>query len=375
MLFRIDRRQHAVRKIQFSVFLLVCLSFLCSLGCKQEQPHEAFRPVVRTMLVKLGSASWASTFSGVVVARHEVQESFRVDGRMARRLVDVGDRVRAGQVLAALDDSDLRLAMESAQAEFQAATSNKAQALSDERRYAVLLSKNVISQSEYDLKHLAADEARARLDKAVRALDLAKNRLDYTDLISRTTGVVTKVSAEAGQVVAAGQPVVSVATNGEMEVLVDIPESRIAGLKDSQAEVTLWAHDNVRYKAVLRETAPAADSATRTYAVRFTLLDPGPEVHLGMTATLSLSDPRSAPTARIPATALFDQGQGAGVWVVDPATGHLTFKRVVVDRYSDQDVYVHGQIADGDVIVVNGVQKLDPTMTVRLDGPTREASL
>ncbi len=214
-------------------YLLLIMSALCLLlfGCKETQQAQPVRPVVRTMQVQLAGGSEERTFSGVVIARYEVQESFRVDGRMLKRLVDVGDRVRAGQVLAVLDENDLRLSMESSQAEFNAARSNKEQALTDERRYASLLSQKVISQAEYDLKRLASDEARGRLEKADRSLKLARNRLDYAGLVCSTDGAVTKVNAEAGQVVAAGQSVYSVAKNGELEVQVDIPESIIQDLK------------------------------------------------------------------------------------------------------------------------------------------------
>lgn len=324
------------------------------------------RPVVKTMRVSLELGSRERTYSGVVVARHEVQESFRVDGRIARRLVEVGDRVRAGQVLAVLDENDLRLSMESALAEYEAAKSNRAQAVTDKGRFDSLLSRNVISRSEFDARHLAADEATGRQQRAERAFALARNRLNYTNLVCSIDGVVTKVVAEAGQVVAPGQGVVTVAKDGEMEVRVNVPESQIQGLKDSPAEVTLWASSDRRIPAVLREIAPEADPATRTYAVRYSLRGAPPSVRLGMTATLRLQDNGGVPVALIPASALLDQSNGIGVWVVDTATGSLSFRRVDIERYTDKGAYARGELADGDIIVVAGVQKLDKDMTVRL---------
>lgn len=347
----------------YCALFLVCLLLA---GCKQaSQPPQA-PPVVKAARVSIASACGERTYSGVVVARHEVLEAFRVGGRVATRRVDVGDRVRAGQILATLDESDLRLSMESALAERTAALSNERQTLTDERRFAALLLRKVVSQSEYDIRRLAADEAKGRMDRAERALELARNAFGYACLRSSSDGVVTRVEAEAGQVVAAGQSIVSVARKGEMEVLVDIPERFIGSLGDSRAEASLWVNETTRYAASLRETAPCADPVTRTYAVRFTLHDPGPEVHLGMTAVLYLANPESDPSARIPASALFNQGGGLGVWIVDPGTGGLAFRKVVVDHYAKRDAYVRGPITESDLVVVAGVQKLDSAMVVRV---------
>lgn len=350
--------------------VVLCLSLP---GCQDAHSNRQSSPVVRTMRVAPESGVENRTYSGVIVARHEVEESFRVGGRIEKRLVDVGDRVRAGQRLASLDEKDLRLATESTQAEWKAAISNQEQAATEERRYATLLSRHVVSQSEYDLKHLAAEEARARLEKAERTHKLAVSQLGYANLLASTDGVVTKVSAEAGQVVSPGQSVVAVARDGALEVQVDIPERRLQDMKNTTAEITLWSNKDVRYRAVLRETAPAADPATRTYAVRYSLPDTDGAVHLGMTATLRLAGPANDRIVRIPASALFNQGAGPGVWIVQPQSGQLTLRPVTVDHYSDRDAFVLGQLADGDAIVTSGVQKLDAGMTVRLaDAPQED---
>jgi len=347
------------------VICVVAMLWLPLSGCREVQSNRPTAPVVRIMRVSPESGVENRTYSGVIVARHEVEESFRVGGRIEKRLVDVGDRVRAGQVLAALDEKDLRLAMESTLAEWKAAQSNQEQALTEERRYTTLLAKHVVSQSEYDLKHLAAEEARARLEKAERSHKLAVSQLGYAKLLASTDGVTTKVSVEAGQVVSLGQPVVTVARDGALEVQVDIPERSLQDLKDTTAEITLWSNRDVRYPAVLRETAPAADAATRTYAVRYSLPNTDGAVRLGMTATLRLASPARARIVRIPASALFNQGSGPGVWIVQLQTGQLTLRPVTVDHYSDRDAFVFGQLADGDAIVTSGVQKLDAGMTVR----------
>ncbi len=358
---------------QCGALLFLAALSLGLVGCREAAPSTPFRPVVNTMRITLDTETARRTYPGVVVARHEVQESFRVGGRIEKRLVDVGDHVREGQALATLDEKDLRLSVESAQAELRAALSSKDQTASDDKRYATLLAKHVVSQSEYDLKHLAADEARSRVERADSALKLAVSQLGYAKLLASTDGVVTKTSAEAGQVVPQGQGVVTVARKGALEVLVDIPERHLKDIKESQAEISFWANRDVRCRAVLRETSPSADPATRTYAVRYSLADADPAVRLGMTATLHLSEAAAAPTARIPASALLNQGSGPGVWRVDVQTGQLTFVPVTVDHYTESDAYVRSaQLAAGDSIVTAGVQKLDKGLTVRLAASATE---
>jgi RND family efflux transporter MFP subunit len=359
------------RKMEVSSFvLLFCFctfSLGALLGCSDKQERPPFRPVVKTVRVALAAESESRTYPGVIVARHEVEESFRVSGRIERRLVDKGDLVRKGQNLAMLDDKDFRLSAESAQAELKAASSNVAQASAEERRYAYLLSQHVVSQSEYDLKRLQSDEAKARSEKADRANKLAQNQLGYTSLVSNDGGVVTKVDAEPGQVVAQGQAVVVVAEGGALEVQADIPEGRLRDIDHSSAEVTLWSQSGLRYRAMLREASPSADPNTRTYAVRFSLVDGDERVHLGMSATLHLSRHGSAKLMRIPSAALFEQGKGPGVWVVEPVTGKLSLRPVEIVRYTDRDALVQGQLREGERVVAAGVQKLDSSMLVRLD--------
>ena len=352
---------------QCGALLFLAALSLGLVGCREAAPSTPFRPVVNTMRITLDTETAQRTYPGVVVARHEVQESFRVGGRIEKRLVDVGDHVREGQVLATLDEKDLRLSVESAQAELRAALSNKDQTANDDKRYATLLAKHVVSQSEYDLKHLVADEARSRVERADSALKLAVSQLGYAKLLASTDGVVIKTSAEAGQVVPQGQSVVTVARKGALEVLVDIPERRLQDIKDTQAEISLWANRDARFRAVLRETSPSADPGTRTYAVRYSLPDANADVRLGMTATLHLSEAAAAPTARIPVSALLNQGSGPGVWRVNVQTGQLTFVPVTVDHYTEGEAYVRSdQLATGDSIVTTGVQKLDKGLTVRL---------
>ena len=349
-----------------ALLYLVALILTVSAGCRDTTPEKSSAPIVKTARVTLTPDSEQRTYSGVIVARREVEEAFRVGGKIEKRMVDVGDRVTKGQILATLDEKDLRLALESSQAELRAALANHEHASTNEARYRQLLERQVVSQAEYDLKHLTMEEAKGRVERADRALKLAQSQLSYATLAASIDGVATKVLAEPGQVVAQGRAVAAVAYQGEMEVLVDIPESRLEDVKSSKAEISLWADRELRIRAVLRETAPAADAATRTYAVRFSLPEADERLRMGMTATLRLTsrtDPR--PMARIPATALVNQGQGPGVWVLDRSAERVVFRPVTVERYAKQDAFVQGNLAEGDMVVTAGAHKLDEKVQVR----------
>jgi RND family efflux transporter MFP subunit len=339
-------------------------------GCKEEAPAFKPDPVVRAMRVTLEPDVEVRAYTGVVRARYEVDEAFRVGGKLAERRVGVGDLVKAGQVLAMLDPEDLALSVESAEAELRAARSNVAQTGADEGRYRELKTKGHVSEAEYDRRKLAADEARARLERAERSLALARNQRDYAVLVASGPGVVTATHVEAGQVVSQGQRIVTLARLDEKEVLVAIPESRLADLEGSRAEVTLWADGQRPYRARLREVAPQADPATRTYAVRFSLPEADEAVRLGMTATLRLVHGSDRPVAHLPLTAILDQGAGASVFVVDPQTRGLKLKPVSIERYGETQVAIGSGLGDGELVVTLGVQKLDEGLKVR----TAEAS-
>lgn len=305
------------------------------------------------------------TFPGVVRPRVESDLGFRIAGKVLRRMVDNGATVEAGQTLAALDDSDLKLQREQAQAELDAAHSSLATAQGAQKRSAELRKEGFSTKADIERLQAVADEAQGRVQKATRALALSENALTYATLKAEKAGVVTSLLMEAGQVVAAGQPAVRVAYLDEKEVLVAVPEGLVEQAKRGNAQVSLWSAPGTRYPASLRELSPAADSATRTYAARFSLPTAGPEVKLGMTASLVLSD-QSPLAVRLPLSALFDQGQGPHVFVVDPDTGVLTLKPVGVAGYEANAVVISAGLAEGESVVALGVQKLDPGQKVRV---------
>jgi RND family efflux transporter MFP subunit len=305
------------------------------------------------------------SFVGTIKPRIEADMGFRVPGKVAKRLVEVGESVDIGQPLATLDEVDLKLQAEQAVAEFNAATGVLAQAAAAETRAKDLRGKGWTTDAQLDSAKAAADEARARLNRAERSVDLTRNSLSYATLEADARGVVTATLFEPGQVVAAGQTAIRVARFAEKEAWVAIPETLVDRARTGTAAVTLWSAPDRKYAARLREIAPAADPATRTYLAKFSLPDAGDNVELGMTATLTLADAATERVARLPLSALFDQGDKPSFYVVEER-GDVMLKPVAVKSYESNDVVITGGVDEGAKVVALGVQKIDPTQKVRV---------
>jgi RND family efflux transporter MFP subunit len=335
-------------------------------ACQDQAVSAVARPErpVQVQRVAYESTKAARDFVGVVRARHETDLGFRVAGKIVARLVNVGDRVRVGDVVARLDEQDLKLQVQSAEAELAAATSNLGQAAADAERYTSLKSRGYASVAEYDRKKWTKDEAEGRLERARRSLELARNQLAYAELKADADGVITATLAEAGQVVAVGQAVARLAHRGEKEAVVALPETWLGEARTARATVRLWSDPDRRFVGRLRELSPQADAATRTYAARFTIADADDSVALGMTATVTLIHGDNATVAKLPLAAIVNRGTGPLVYVVDE-TGTLVRRPVTVSSFSEDVVAVTSGIAEGDKVVVLGVQQLDPGTKVR----------
>jgi len=278
----------------------------------------------------------------------------------------VGARVEPQQPLATLDEIDLRLQAEQAEAELRAATGVLAQAGAAEARATDLRQRGWSTQAQLDQAKATADEARARLSRAERSVELTKNSLSYATLIADAPGVVTATLIEPGQVVAAGQPTIRVARLAEKETVVAIPETLLARASSGKASVSIWSQPHKHYSAKLRELAPSADPTTRTYLAKFSMPDASDDIQLGMTATLTLFDSASERVARLPLSALFNQGQGPSLYVVDAGTGMITLKHVTVKGYESGEVLITDGVEEGAKVVAVGVQKLDPSQKVKV---------
>src|SRR5712672_1229840 len=308
---------------------MLALAVVALVGCNEiaAKKVEPGRPVL-VATVHYEADTPERSFVGTIKPRIETDMGFRVPGKVAKRLFEVGQTVDGGQPLATLDEIDLKLQAEQAEAEFRAATGVLAQAGASEQRAKDLRAKGWTTDAQMDTSRAAADEARARLNRAERSVELTKNSLSYATLLADSRGVVTATLIDPGQVVASGQTAIRVARFAEKEAVVAIPETLVGRAKDGVATVTLWSEANKKYAAKLREVAPSADPATRTYLAKFSLPGAGDSVSLGMTATLTLSDPATERVARLPLSALFSQGGDPSFYIVDDAGERSEERRV-----------------------------------------------
>lgn len=360
-----------VRSIFSSYYRLLtgaalALAVIALTGCNEKVAEKVVpgRPVL-VATVHYESESPERSFVGTIKPRIETDMGFRVPGKVAKRLVEVGQTVDVGQPLATLDEVDLKLQAEQAEAEFRAATGVLAQAAASEQRAKDLRAKGWTTDAQMDTSRAAADEARARLNRAERSVELTKNSLSYATLAADTRGVVTATLIDAGQVVTSGQTAIRVARFAEKEAVVAIPETLVGRAKSGVASVSLWSDADKKYVAQLREIAPAADPATRTYLAKFSLPGAGDSVSLGMTATLTLSDAATERVAKLPLSALYSQGGDPSLYIVDDK-GEITLKPVTVKSYESNNVIISGGVDEGTKVIALGVQKLDPAQKVRV---------
>jgi RND family efflux transporter MFP subunit len=337
--------------------LAACGDEAASSVAKAERPVQVQRVVFRP-------EDATREFVGVVQARHETDLGFRVAGKIVTRIVNVGDRVQIGDVVAHLDPQDLDLQVQSADAELTAALSNLAQAASDALRYENLKARGYAAIADYERKQAAKDEAEGRVTRAQRALDLARNQFAYADLKADADGVITATMAEPGQVVAVGQAVARLAHRGEMEAVVALPENWLDEARQSHAAIRLWSGRGHLFEAKLRELSPQADAVTRTYTARFTIANPNDSVALGMTAAVVLSHAADTQVAKLPLAAILNRGAGPSVFLVDTA-GVLERRPVTISSFNEAAALVTSGIADGDQIVTLGVQMLEAGQKVR----------
>ncbi len=347
------------------VIVIAVLAALAACG-QQAQPPEVIRPV-RTLVAGYGATDAANVYPGEVKPRIESRLGFRVGGKLIDRRVDVGQTVKAGEVLARLDAQDLALAQTAARAQLDAARTDLALAEADFARYRDLYAQNFIGKAELDRRQATLDGARAKHEQAQANYRSQANQAGYAVLVADAPGVVTAVEAEVGQVVAAGTVVVRIARSAAKEVAFSVPEDRIDALRGARrAQVTLWALPGRTYDARVREIAAAADPATRTYAVRLALQQDDPEVRLGMTAVVHLDLAGAGEAMRLPLSALAEKDGKTFVWVVDEKTMTVNATPVVLAGPSGTEVVVAQGLTAGQRVVTAGANLLQPGQKVKL---------
>jgi RND family efflux transporter MFP subunit len=347
-----------------SLLLAALLGGCNSAAQEQETARQAPERPVLVAPVHYASIGQSRSLAATIRPRIESDLGFRVPGKVARRLVQNGDIVRKGQALLVLDTNDLQLQLEQAQADVRAAATTLAQAEADEKRATTLEHSGWQTPANLDKARAAAAEARGRLTRGQRQVELATNALNYATLEADADGIITATPVEPGQVVLSGQLAVRLAHTGELEALVAVPETFVERARAATGTMTLWSLPDRKYEVKLRELSPAAESATRTYAARYTIADPDDSIRLGMSATLTLSDAENASAARLPLTAVFNHGRGASVWILGH-DGRLSMRGVTIARYEGQNVLVTSGVVDGEYVVTLGAEKLDEGLAVR----------
>ena len=334
--------------------IAIALALLSACG-KHVPEAEAPRPVI-AMPAKAADAAFVAQFPGEIHARYEMPLSFRVPGQLIAREAHLGDSVKKGQVLARIDAADAGRNQASAQAALEAAEHRLVFATQQRDRDDAQAKANLISQLQLDQTHDAYAAALAGRDQARQQLALTQNQSRYTTLVADRDGRITSEQAEIGQVVAAGQAIFGFAWSGERDVFFDVPEDRIAGVVVGQgAAVTLPAMPDRVLSGRVRDVSPAADPQARTYRVKLALDANAADVPLGMTARVALSAGTATAGVRLPATALFHQGERPAVWVLRPSDSTLELRPVTVLRYSERDVLIGAGLHAGEQVVMQGV--------------------
>jgi RND family efflux transporter MFP subunit len=355
------------RLVSFAVLPVLAL-VLAACGDQKPSDPRTEAPLVRAATVR--DAAFASrTFTGTVAARVQSDLGFRVPGKVLERLVDAGQSVKRGQVLARIDPVDLKLAAHAQLEAVAAARARAQQTAQDEARYRDLRGTGAISASAYDQVKAAADAAKAQLNAAEAQADVARNASRYAELVADADGVVMETLAEAGQVVSAGQAVVRLAHAGRREAIVQLPET-LRPAVGSSGVATLFGREGAGAPAKLRQISDAADKLTRTFEARYVLDGELASAPLGSTVTIQLPDagPAAQGGLSVPIAALFDAGKGPGVWVIQGEPAKVSWRPVTVQRLGDDSARITGALKQGERVVALGTHLLREGEPVRVAG-------
>ncbi len=361
------------RVITIASFLMLSISSALLTGCpnkdvtKQEavKKEEPIRPV-RTLVVAAGALGDSLFLPAEVKPRHEQRYAFRVGGKVAKRLVEVGQTIKPGQVLAVMDSTDVLPAINAQKAQMVSAKTDLALQQAELKRVQELTSKGFVSAASLERQQAATDAASARLNAAAAQLNNVQNGLQFQTLKADQGGVVLAVDAEPGTVVAAGQTVVRTAQMSEKELLVNVPEVSISSFKKSGQLIAVFsALPGKVYQGRLRELAPSADPGSRTYAARVTLLNADEALGLGMSGTLQLVQKQEA-TIVVPNSALYTRDGIVKVWLVDKATETVKPTAVTLGQSTNDGVVIQSGLKAGDIVVTAGANLLLPGQKVKL---------
>ena len=354
-----------MRKLQIFTAVLIAATLA---GChKTPTPAAQVRPV-RAVTVERGAEGETVSLTGQVRAKDQVSLAFRLDGRMIKRAVNVGDVLKAGEIVAELDPQNQQNALRTAQANLASAEAARTQARLTFGRQQQLLASGATPRAKFDEAQQALLGVEAQVDAARAQVGIAQDQLSYAVLFADAPGVVTATGAEPGEVVRAGQMIVNVARQGGRDAVFDVSEQlNRTGPRDPVVQIALTNDPSVRATGRVREVSPQADPTTRTFQVKVGIIDPPAAMELGSTVTGSIK--LSAPSGlQVPASALTEADGRPAVWVVDPNSETVSLRNVDVSQYDPAHVVVSQGLDAGEVVVTAGVQTLHPGQKVRLLG-------
>jgi RND family efflux transporter MFP subunit len=356
-----------------SRWLLACLSAALLLGCSKAPPEQEPVRAVKVLTVGASATSFDLEFSGEVRARVESNLGFRVGGKLIARQAELGQRVKSGQLLAQIDPQDYRVTAEAAAAQLIAAQSNRDVAAADLKRYQGLFEQGFISAAELERRQANDKAAQAQWRQAQAQSTVQGNQSNYTHLLADGAGVITSVDASAGQVVAAGQPVLRLALDGPRDVVFSVSEDKLASLKAGVlVDVRQWT-DGKTYEAKVRDVSASADVITRTFVVKAALpkeVDPV----LGSTVTVSLRASHlkgEMPRIKLPTQALRTEAGATSVWLLDAASMTVKAQTIQVTAVDGNEVVVDSGLQNGDQVVVSGVHVLTAGQKVSIFGAAK----
>jgi RND family efflux transporter MFP subunit len=337
-------------------------------GCDKPAPPTSQARPVRTVTVERGAEGETVSLTGHIRAKDQASLAFRLDGRMIERPVNVGDVLKAGQVVARLDPQIQQNGLDTAQANLASVEAVLTQARLTFWRQQQLVKDGWTSRANFDAARQKLETTQGQVDAAQAQLRTAQEQLSYTVLSADAPGAVTAKGAEPGEVVHAGQMIVQLARQGGRDAVFDVPEVLMrTGPRDPLVQIALTNDPTVRATGRVREVSPQADAATRTWQVKVGIIDPPEGMELGSTVTGSLKL-AAPPGVEIPASALTEANGNPAVWVVDPQSQTVSLRSVDVSRYDPATVVVSQGLETGEVVVTAGVQVLRPGQKVRLLG-------
>jgi RND family efflux transporter MFP subunit len=335
-------------------------------ACEEETVQSSPPRPVRTAIVELTADVDQLSLTGVIQSRDQVDLAFRIGGILVERKVSLGDRVAVGETVARLQTDEVENSLRAARAKLSAAQGTLIQAAADLKRQQELVAKGIAAAARNELAQQAEQSARAAVDEAEAQLQSALDRLGYTELKSESTGSVTAVGANAGEVVAAGRMIVQLALDSGKDAVFNVPLRMIrTGRKDASVTVALADDLDVTTTARIREVAPQANAVTGAYVVKVGLDEPPEAMRLGATVVgrISLS---SNQVVRLPGAALTQVDNEPGVWVVEPKAMTVASRKVKVVRFDSDTVIINDGLVDGEIVVTAGIHALRPGQQVRL---------